>query len=73
MTLTDLHIGGKGIITGFQDEQLSLLLNELGFFMGEMVELTSKAPLGDPICIKSEESLISIRRSDAKSILIKKA
>lgn len=72
MTANDLAIGSKAIITGFGNDELSLLLNELGFFVGEQIEIASVAPLGDPICIKSEESLISIRRNDAKSILIKK-
>lgn len=72
MTVNELAIGSKAVIIGFQDDHLGLLLNELGFFLGETVEVTSKAPLGDPLCIKTDESLISIRRSDAKSILIKR-
>lgn len=73
LTVDDLQVGNKAVITGFLDDQLSLLLNELGFFLGETIELSSKAPLGDPLCIKSEESIISIRRVDAKSIVIKKS
>lgn len=70
-TINQLYIGQKATITGFSDENISLVLNELGFFLGETIELASIAPMGDPICIKSQETLISIRESEAKSIQIK--
>ncbi len=72
MTVNDLRIGESAKIIAFSDEELSLVLNEMGFLLGEFIELTAVAPFGDPICIKSSETLLSIRRKDANSILVKK-
>ncbi len=70
MTVNDLEIGGNATIIGFKDEKLGLMLSEMGFILNEQIELTSIAPFGDPICIRSDETLLSIRRSEALQILI---
>lgn len=72
MTVNDLKNGELAKIIGFTDEDLGLVLNELGFLLGELIELSSVAPFGDPICIKTEETMLSIRRADASSILVQK-
>jgi len=36
------------------------------------IEISGKAPLGDPLCIKNEESMISIRHGEAKKVLVEK-
>ncbi len=71
MTLNDLKLGDQAEIIDFTDDSIALLLNEMGFLLGSHVELTSVSPFGDPICIKSEETLLSLRRRDAHHIIIK--
>lgn len=72
MFLTDLSIGEKAKVTQFLDQELSLLFYDLGLFEGEVLELSNIAPLGDPVCIKVRESLISVRKKEAKTIVIQK-
>lgn len=72
LNLSELSVGDQAEVIEFLDEDLSLVLNNLGIFQGESVELSNIAPLGDPICVKVRESLISLRKSDAKSIVIQK-
>lgn len=72
MRLSELEIGDSAEILNFEDEQIALLLNEMGFFPGENIELLSRSPLGDPLCIKTEDTLLSIRKHDAQSIIVQK-
>lgn len=70
MTVDQLRIGQKGKIKQFYQEKIALLMNELGIFQGEMIEVTSRSPLGDPICVKTPELFLSIRQCDAQYIEI---
>ena len=72
MTASELTPGEEGKIVEFQDEHLAILLNELGLFVGEVIQLTTRAPLGDPICIQTRETMVSIRTVDASQIIVKK-
>lgn len=70
--LDQLSVGDNAIIKGFEDDDLGLILNEMGILIGGSVELTGKAPLGDPLCIANEESMISIRQMEACKVLVEK-
>lgn len=72
MKLDQLSIGDNAIVKGFEDDDLGLILNEMGILVGEVIEISGKAPLGDPLCIKNEESMISIRHGEAKKVLVEK-
>lgn len=72
MTVAELTLGEKAQIIDFKDSQLGLLLSEMGFLIGETIQITSVAPLGDPICISTQETQLSIRRESASSILVQK-
>jgi len=72
LTLSELSYGEHAQVVEFLDQDLSLIFNDLGLFQGESVELSNIAPLGDPICIKVRESLITLRKKDAKTIIIQK-
>lgn len=69
-TVADLHIGEKGTICGFTDEETSLKLLEMGCLPGCEIELDRKAPLGDPICIKVCGYNLSMRLEEASTILL---
>lgn len=71
MTLDELKENESAQIVQILDEQLEESLLNMGFIVGEDVKLDRIAPLKDPILITSGLNYISIRRDDAKKILIK--
>jgi ferrous iron transport protein A len=71
-TLAELNIGESAEIAGFQDKKLSLKLLEMGCLPGAWVKLNSEAPLGDPITICIGGSHVSMRRSEAATVLVHK-
>lgn len=72
MTLDELNENESAQIVQILDEQLEESLLNMGFIVGEDVKLDRIAPLKDPILITSGLNYISIRRDDAKKILIEK-
>ncbi len=72
MTLNELKENESAQIVQILDEQLEESLLNMGFIVGEDVKLDRIAPLKDPILITSGLNYISIRRDDAKKILIEK-
>lgn len=72
MSICDLTIGKKGIITVINgDDKLSKRLLALGCTEGTEVEVTRRAPLGDPLIISVRGFELAIRKFDAKNILIR--
>ena len=72
MTLDQLKENESGIINQINDENLAIQLLAMGFILGEEVKVERIAPLKDPILITSGTSYISIRKSDAKNMVIEK-
>lgn len=68
--LCDLKVGEKGIIHHFMDENIALKLMEMGCLPGEIVTLERLAPLGDPIAISVAGYSLSLRKSEAASVVI---
>ena len=71
--LTHLNIPEKAIIKGFTDETLSVKLMEMGCLPGTEVSLELIAPLGDPIAIEVAGYQLSLRKTEASSILLEEA
>ncbi len=67
-TVADLKIGEKGVICCFSDQEMSLKLLEMGCLPGSEIELSSKAPFGDPVCIKVLGYCLAIRLDEAATI-----
>jgi ferrous iron transport protein A len=67
-TVADLRIGEKGVICCFSDQEMSLKLLEMGCLPGSEIELSAKAPFGDPICIKVLGYSLSMRIDEAATI-----
>ena len=67
-TVADLKIGERGVICCFSDQEMSLKLLEMGCLPGSEIELSSKAPFGDPICIKVLGYSLSMRVDEAATI-----
>ena len=71
--LSDLKPGEKGIIRGFREDNSDEdYLMELGLMIGTVVTLVKFAPFGDPLEIKARGFFLSIRKSEAKFILIER-
>jgi ferrous iron transport protein A len=70
-SVADLKIGEGGIIAGFDNSEMSLKLLEMGCLPGSEVELSHKAPFGDPLCIKVAGYQLLLRREEAATIKLR--
>jgi ferrous iron transport protein A len=70
--LDELKTGEKAIIEEICDEHTCIKLIEMGCLPGEMVVVKLTAPFRDPIAIEVAGNLISIRKSEAHTIKVKR-
>jgi Fe2+ transport system protein FeoA len=73
--LGSLKPGSRAEIVGFcvADEFQDFLhrLHEVGFLVGEQIEILQDAPLGqDPMSIRVKDAIYAMRRDDANMILV---
>lgn len=69
--LSDLKPDDKGIVRKVEGSgQLKKRLLDMGIVPGSSLEVSRVAPLGDPIEIKIKGYNLSLRREEAKQILI---
>ncbi len=70
-TLADLRAGESGTITGFVSESpATQRLMQLGVLEGERVEVTRRAPAGDPIEIRILGYSLSLRGAEASLVFV---
>jgi ferrous iron transport protein A len=69
-TAAQLNVGQKGVIKGFTDVSMSLKLLEMGCIPGIEIEMDSLAPLGCPVNLKVGNYRLSLRKSEAATILL---
>ena len=69
-TLADLIKGESAVIDSFTDSETSLKLLEMGCLPGEKVTVRKIAPFGDPIAISVSGYLLSLRKSEASTVLV---
>jgi ferrous iron transport protein A len=70
-TLDTLKLGQSATIQEFTDDFLSLKFIEMGCLPGEKIKLCNIAPLGDPIVIEVSGYLLSLRKQEAATIVVK--
>ncbi|PKQ70216.1 FeoA family protein [Raineya orbicola] len=70
MQLHQVSIGKKAKILEFQQRGVFLKLLEMGLLPNITIEVLGKAPLGDPIYISVQETLIALRKSEAQNIVV---
>lgn len=70
ITLDLLKKGEKGVIDDMVLEKVPLKLIEMGCMKGHLVEMIQKAPLGDPIYYKINDSHVAIRIETANQITV---
>jgi ferrous iron transport protein A len=68
--LSDLKIGEQGKIHHFNDQNIALKLMEMGCLPGEVVTLERLAPMGDPMAIAVAGYSLSLRKSEASSVVL---
>jgi ferrous iron transport protein A len=71
-SLDTLPFGSKARVTGFAPvaRDVSDRLIELGFDEGAEVETLHRAPLGDPIAVRVDGTMIALRRALARAVLV---
>lgn len=70
MNLSQLKLGESAVVDSFTDKVMALKFLEMGCTPGELVKLTRIAPLGDPIAISVSGYQLSLRKSEASTILV---
>ncbi len=68
MKLSELRVGQQAIITGFEKNDISIKLMEMGFIPGETIRIEKFAPFGDPICVLVAGYNLSLRIDEAQTI-----
>jgi len=72
ISLADLKPGQSGnIVVMAATGPIRNRLWEMGFRCGERIELVRSAPLADPLEFKLNGSHVSLRRAEAKRIMVK--
>ena len=71
MTLGDVPLGATVVVTSVGGEgAFRRRLMELGVLPGTRVELVRVAPLGDPMELRVRGCALSMRRDEARAILV---
>ncbi|MDQ3193032.1 MAG: ferrous iron transport protein A [Bacteroidota bacterium] len=68
--LSDLKLGETAVIKEFSDDFLSLKFLEMGCLPGEQITLERIAPMGDPLIVNISGYLMTMRKSEAQTIII---
>ena len=69
--LTEVNVGEKVTVTGLEkDSTVRKRLLEMGITPGAVLQVTGKAPLGDPIEILVRGYKLTLRKNEADAILI---
>lgn len=70
-TLDKLAIGQRARVIDIEgDDALAVRLMEMGLTDGEEVELLGRAPLGDPLEFLVRGYRLSLRKSEARRVLV---
>jgi ferrous iron transport protein A len=69
-TLADLKPGETATVHHINDADIGQKLMEMGCLPGCSVRLSNVAPLGCPLCLQIDHSLLTIRREAAAQVVI---
>ena len=70
--LSDCKIGEKVEVSKIEDGNIAPKLIEMGLTEKLITQVVLVAPLGDPIAIDIKGFILSIRKSEASKVLVKK-
>lgn len=69
--MANMKLGERAVIDSFTDSEMSLKLLEMGCIPGETIVVDNIAPMGDPIAIFVSGYLLSLRKKEASTVLVK--
>lgn len=69
-SLSNISDGTAVIVKEIQQSDLKVKLLEMGIVEGKVLEVQYRAPFGDPLAIDVGGYTLSIRKDEAKSILV---
>ncbi len=74
MSIETMKRGDTAIVSGYCTTLSSYRskLLALGFTRGVKIQLVGVAPMGDPICLRLRGFEVSLRREEAKALLVDK-
>jgi len=70
--LTELPLQELALIDFIEDPLLRNKLETIGLAEGDQISIQHRAPFGDPLIMRSETGLYSIRKEEAERIKVKK-
>lgn len=72
LSLKDIPMGNRVEIVGYanMDKEYRQKLFSLGLIRGEVLRVTKKAPLGDPIEVCLNGSKVSLRKEEASELIV---
>lgn len=72
LSLKDIPMGNRVEIVGYAniDKEYRQKLFSLGLIRGELLKVTKKAPLGDPIEVCLNGSKVSLRKEEATELIV---
>ena len=71
LDLSTMKVGSKSEIIAIENSSIKSKLIEMGFLVGRSLEVAFKAPLGDPIAIEINSTVISLRKDEAAFIKVR--
>jgi Fe2+ transport system protein FeoA len=69
-TLNQISNGQSVLIKAVSNSELKIKLIELGLIEGQVLSVLFRAPLGDPMAIDIDGSVLSLRLSEAELIQV---
>lgn len=70
-TLQDVNIGDKAVVRGIDKESsVRRRLLDMGITPGVTLQVTGKAPLGDPIEVMVRGYKLTLRKNEASAIIL---
>lgn len=71
MNLNDLKLGEKGILKNIADDlEIKKRLQDIGFTKNSQIECVLTSAFKGPIAYRIKNTVIALRRDDAKKILV---
>ena len=68
MKLSDVQVGATVMVIGVPDDPGGRRLEALGFLQGTSIEVTRRAPLGDPTLYRLRGTELSLRHATAAMV-----
>jgi len=70
MTADRIKKGEYAQIEALEPSEFAVYLMEMGFMPGKRITMLHQAPLAGPIAFKLENSIIALRKSEARAIRV---